>query len=336
MNKTLNSQHHQIVLGIVIPCFNDELTLPNTIIKINHYLESLIQKDASISAQSFALFVNDGSQDQTWSIIEKACAQYATFNGLYLSRNVGHQNALLSGLLSARHHCSMAVSIDSDLQDDLSSIDQMIDAYKKGFEIVYGVRKNRDTDHWLKRSTAILFYKLMRVLGTQIVFNHADFRLMGKKALEALSQYPEVNIFLRGIVTNLGFQTTCVYYDRLERKFGSSKYSFYKLIKLAWEGITSFSIRPLQWITLIGVLCFCLSIVGALIAVYGKLVIHTVIPGWTSTVLLTYFMGGIQLLSIGLIGEYIGKIYQEVKHRPKYFIERTIGKTFSSSNTSDH
>jgi glycosyltransferase involved in cell wall biosynthesis len=324
----VNTKYEETIVAFIVPCFNEEEILPYTISKLSSFLSEMIKKNQRISSKSFILLINDCSTDQTWKLIEQSTEQYSFINGLSLSKNVGHQNALLSGLLNVVDKCDVTISIDADLQDDIQVISEMMQLYYEGNEIVYGVRKKRSTDTMFKSYSAILFYKLMSALGTNTVYNHADFRLMGNKSLKALSQYDEVNLFLRGIVSNLGFKSTSVYYERLERQAGITKYTLHKMIHLAWDGITSFSLRPLRLISLLGVFCFFMSIIGGLLALYGKFIKGTAVPGWTSIVLTTYFLGGIQLLSIGLIGEYIGKIYSEVKHRPKYYIEKNCGNIF--------
>ena len=308
-------------LSIVVPCFNEEEVLPETNRRLLALLDRL-QCQGLINGQSAVHYVDDGSKDGTWSLIESLAACDARAHGIKLSRNRGHQNALLAGLLSVEGDA--VVSIDADLQDDVSVIEAMVQAFAAGSEVVYGVRDSRQSDSAFKRSTALMYYGLMRRLGVDLVHNHADFRLLGRRAVEALRQYGEVNMFLRGIVPLIGFRAATVRYDRAERFAGVSKYPLRKMLTFAVEGITSFSIVPLRLITLLGFLVSGLSFAMIVFIIYGTLVMRAVIPGWASSVVPIYFLGGIQLLSIGILGEYVAKIYLETKQRPRYVIEKSL------------
>ncbi len=307
-------------VSIVIPCFNEEEVLNFTVKKISDYLEVLKQKE--ILNRYEIILVDDGSTDSTWSIIKILKTTNASIRGIKLAKNAGHQNALLAGLFSIEGDA--AISIDADMQDDINVIEKMLLLYKDGCEIVYGVRKKRDTDTFFKRFSAEAFYKLISFMGAKIVYNHADYRLMGKKSIEHLKQFKEVNLFLRGIVPLIGYKTEIVYYDRVERFAGISKYPLKKMLSFAWEGITSFSIVPLRLISLIGVIIFFFSLGASFWILCIRFFSNDAVPGWASTALPIYFIGSIQLLSIGILGEYIGKIYYEVKQRPRYIIETTI------------
>lgn len=308
-------------LYIVIPCYNEEEVLPITVPIFLEKLNSLIKNNLCSNA-SKVIFVNDGSSDSTWEIIEEFSKKYEKVEGLKLTRNRGHQNALLAGLMWAKERCDVTISIDCDGQDDINAMDEMLKNYNDGCHIVYGVRDNRDTDTFFKRFTAECFYKFMSFMGAETVFNHADYRLMSKEALEGLSQFKEVNIFLRGTVPMVGYKSTAVYYTRNERIAGKSHYPLSKMINLALNGITSLSVKPLRYITGIGFFMSVVSFLIMLYALYEKLFGDTVV-GWTSMVAIMCFIGGIQLLCLGIIGEYIGKIYSETKERPKYIIEKT-------------
>lgn len=308
-------------LAIVVPCYNEEEVLPET----NRRLLALLTKlhDLQlISVNSCVHYVDDGSKDSTWSLIESLAAIDTRIHGIKLSGNRGHQNALLSGLLTVEGDA--VVSIDADLQDDVSVIEAMVREFIGGAEVVYGVRDSRQTDTAFKRGTALMYYGLMKRMGVDLVHNHADFRLLGRRAVEALRQYGEVNMFLRGIVPLIGYRAATVKYDRAERFAGVSKYPLRKMLTFAVEGITSFSIVPLRLITLFGFLVSGFSFAMILFILYGALVLKAVIPGWASSVAPIYFLGGIQLLSIGILGEYIAKIYLETKQRPRFFIEKSI------------
>lgn len=310
------------IIGIVSPCYNEEQVLNETAKQLQNLIVYLVKKD-SISDKSFVAFIDDGSRDRTWKIIEEVASQNNTIKGLKLAGNVGHQKALLAGLLTFNDEADALISIDADLQDDISIIEQMIEKYKSGIDIVYGVRKERTTDTFFKRNTALLFYFLMKKMKTNVIDNHSDYRLCSNRVIKALSDFNEVNLFLRGIIPSIGFNKEIVYYDRLERFAGESKYPLRKMLSFAWNGITSFSTYPLKLVTAIGFIIFfiCLIMSG-----YAMLAIYTgdTVPGWLSTVLPMYFLGGIQLFSIGIIGEYIGKIYSEVKQRPRYIIDKRI------------
>lgn len=311
-----------MVLYLVIPCYNEEAVLPITSKAVQNKMEALIQQN-KISAESKVLFVNDGSKDKTWSALEQLAARTPLFMALKLSHNVGHQNALLAGLMTARKYCDAAISMDADLQDDIDAIDGFLQKYSEGCDVVYGVRNKRDTDTFFKRTTAITFYKIMAKMGVESVYNHADYRLMSKRALDALSEYHEVNLFLRGIVPLIGYRSDYVYYDRNERAAGESKYPLKKMINFAIDGITSFSVKPLRIISTFGVIIACLSIFALLYSLISKMTGNAV-SGWTAIVASIWLLGGIQMLCIGVCGEYIGKIYNEVKRRPRFNIEEIL------------
>ena len=314
-------------LALVVPCYNEEAVLEISAKELKSVLSDLIQKQ-KISSDSFILFVNDGSKDRTWELIEKEHRESEMVFGLKLAGNVGHQFALTAGLLTAKDICDIAVSIDADLQDDTSVIEEMVDKYHAGSDIVYGVRNDRKSDSWFKRTTAQGFYKIMALMGVKTVYNHADFRLMSKRALEHFSKFEENNLYLRGMVPLIGYQTDCVYYERKERVAGESKYPFSKMLALAWNGITSFSVKPISLVTGLGFLIMFLSVLAAIYA-FVSYFCGTVEPGWTSLLLSVWFLGGLQLCAIGLIGQYIGKIYIEVKHRPRYNIETLLSHKIS-------
>ncbi len=310
-------------LAIVVPCYNEEEVLKISSEALRGVIDDLVAKE-KVSPDSFVLFVNDGSKDRTWDLIEQEHALYPDrVKGVKLAGNVGHQFALTAGLITAKDMCDVSVSIDADLQDDVAVIEEMIDKFHEGKDIVYGVRKKRTTDSFFKRVTAQGFYKFMKLCGVKSVYNHADFRLMSKRALEAFSQYKETNLFLRGIVPLIGYETDCVYYDRKERVAGESKYPLKKMLALAFNGISSFSVKPITMITGLGAVIVVLSIAAAIYALISYFC-GRVTPGWTSLILSIWFLGGVQLLCIGLIGQYIGKIYIEVKQRPRYNIEKVI------------
>ena len=310
------------ILYLVIPCYNEEEVLPETAKQLKNKLEDLLQK-GKISPQSRILFVNDGSKDYTWEIISALHRQNVIFSGLNLSKNRGHQNALLAGLMTVMDICDVTISLDADLQDDIDAIDEMLAQYQEGCEIVYGVRSKRDTDTFFKRFTAQTFYKFMKLLGVNTVYNHADYRLMSRKALKALSEFGEVNLFLRGIVPMVGYQTGTVSYERRERFAGESKYPLKKMLTFALEGITSLSIKPIRLITVLGLL---ISVVSILIGIYSlaQYFLGNTVTGWTSIVLSIWCVGGLILFSLGIVGEYIGKIYLETKHRPRFLIQEFL------------
>lgn len=309
-----------IRLAIVVPCYNEEEVLPETNRRLLALLTQM-QSQQLVTADSSVHFVDDGSRDRTWALIGELSAADPRIHGIKLSRNRGHQAALLAGLMTVEGDA--LVSIDADLQDDVSVIEKMVREFVGGAEVVYGVRDSRETDSVFKRNTALAYYGLMRKMGVDLVHNHADFRLLGRRAVEALRQYGEINMFLRGIVPLIGYRAATVKYDRAERFAGVSKYPLRKMLAFAIEGITSFSIVPLRLITLLGFLVSGFSFAMILFIIYGTLVMHAVIPGWASSVVPIYFLGGIQLLSIGILGEYVAKIYLETKQRPRYFIEST-------------
>lgn len=313
----------QIKAYIVLPCYNEEAVLYETCRQLLEVYEDM-KRQGLISSSSRIVFVDDGSRDRTWDIIEELEEQHAEVCGIKLAHNVGHQNALFGGLMTIREECDCAISIDADLQDDIHVIPDMIKKYSEGCEIVYGVRKKRDTDTFFKRTTALGFYKLMKVMGVNMVYNHADYRLMGRRALEGLSQFEERNLFLRGMVPLIGYKSDCVYYDRNERFAGESKYPLKKMLAFAFDGITSFSINPIRMISTIGTLSCIFAIIMAIYAIVEKIMGNTDV-GWASLMCSIWFIGGLQLLGVGLIGEYIGKMYKEVKRRPRYIVEKFIG-----------
>lgn len=308
-------------LSIVVPCFNEDDVLPTTVDHLTKLMGQLVTEEL-ISPDSTITFVDDGSKDRTWSLIEDAAYNNRSIHGIKLSRNRGHQNALIAGLMSVNGDA--VISVDADLQDDLSAIRDMVMKHREGAEIVYGIRNHRETDTAFKRISAEGYYRLLRLLGVDIVFNHADYRLLGRTAIKALEQYGEVNMFLRGIIPQLGFRTANVYYKRAERFAGESKYPIGKMLTLAWDGLTSFSSLPLRWITVLGFMVSLFSFAIGGWALIERLFFNGIVPGWASTVIPMYFLGGIQLLSLGIIGEYIAKIYSETKHRPRYIIEKTV------------
>lgn len=310
------------ILWIVIPCYNEEAVLEETGRQLKEIMARL-QCQKEISKESRVVFVNDGSGDDTWNLILKLHREDALFGGICLSRNYGHQNALLAGLMAAREEADICISMDADLQDDIGVIEKFIESYKKGNEVVYGVRSSRKTDSIFKKSSAEAFYRFMGFLGVELVFNHADCRLLGRQALEALSQYEEVNLFLRGMIPRLGFPSGIVEYERQKRFAGKTKYSLKKMLRFAFEGITSFSIRPIRLITMCGGGIFLVCIFMILYFLMRHFTGNTV-SGWTSLIISVWTLGSLQLMSIGIIGEYIGKTYMESKHRPKYIIEKKI------------
>ncbi|MDD2993484.1 MAG: glycosyltransferase family 2 protein [Pygmaiobacter sp.] len=309
------------VLYIVVPCYNEQEVLPLTSSMFLQKLHDLADA-GKISGESKVLLVNDGSKDSTWQIITELSQKYAEFEGVCLSRNRGHQNALLCGLMTAKDRCDITISIDCDGQDDINAMDGMVDAYLDGCEVVYGVRSKRDTDTFFKRFTAEGFYRLMNWLGAGIVFNHADYRLLSSRVLHEFANYKEVNIFLRGMVPLVGFKSTSVYYERAERMAGESHYPLKKMLALAFDGITSLSIKPIRMITGLGTVVSLLSFVGVIWAIIASAMGQTV-AGWASTLCIVCFMGGVQLLSLGVIGEYVGKTYMETKQRPRFIVSET-------------
>lgn len=310
------------ILYLVIPCYNEEAVLHETAKQLLEKMNSMFER-GMISRESKIMFVNDGSKDKTWEIIEELHASNPIYSGIKLSRNKGHQNALLAGLMTAKEKADMTISLDADLQDDVDVIDQMVEKYYQGNDVVYGVRSARKTDTFFKKFTAQGFYKLMQAMGVEIVYNHADYRLMSKRAMEGLSQFKEVNLFLRGIVPLIGYKSDVVTYERHERFAGESKYPLKKMLAFATDGITSFSIKPIRLITTCGILIFAISLVMLLYFLIVHFMGRTV-AGWTSMIVSIWAIGGLQLLAIGIVGEYIGKIYLETKERPKYIIETVL------------
>ena len=309
-------------IAIVLPCYNEEEILLQTDKKIGAVVDHLINKKL-ISPGSSVVYVDDGSRDKTWELIQSRVDGSSNRVGIKFSRNFGHQSALLGGITSIYQKVDCIITIDADLQDDIGVIEDMIVKYRQGFEVVYGVRKKRDADSAFKRKTAEGFYILMRRMGVNIIYNHADFRLASNRVCENLLQYGEVNLFLRGIFPLIGFNSTTVYYDRQERNAGQTKYPLMKMLGFALEGITSFSVKPLRIVSLIGIFIFFGSVLLSLYSLYSYFFMGTV-PGWTSVILPIYFLGGVQILCIGIIGEYLGKIYKEVKSRPRFIIETII------------
>lgn len=306
-------------LYLVVPCYNEEEVLPETSKQLRSKMLSLIDS-GRISSKSRIVFVDDGSSDRTWEIISELHRDDTIFQGIRLSRNNGHQNALLAGLMTVKSLCDMTITLDADLQDDIEAIDKMIEKYYGGCDVVYGVRDSRDTDTAFKRKTAEGYYKIMRFLGADIVYNHADFRLMSRKALDELEGFGEVNLFLRGIVPMIGCKSDKVYYARKKRFAGKTKYPLKKMLAFAWEGITSLSIKPIRMIMTLGSFIFLVSIAMLIYSLIRHATGHTVV-GWTSIAVSIWAIGGLQLLAIGIIGEYIGKIYLETKHRPRFIVE---------------
>jgi glycosyltransferase involved in cell wall biosynthesis len=308
-------------LAIVVPCYNEEEVLSTTILQLSTLIKDLIREQL-ISEDSTITFVDDGSSDRTWSVIEESSRIDSAIHGIKLSKNKGHQNALVAGLLSVEG--DMVISVDADLQDDLEAIRQMVIKHQQGADIVYGVRSQRYSDTLFKRVSAEWYYRILKFLGVDVVFNHADYRLMSRAAIEALKQYKEVNLYLRGIIPQLGFASEIVTYERKKRMAGESKYPLRKMLSLAWNGLTSFSPSPLRWVTTLGFSISIFSFCAGAWALIATLIYHAALPGWASTVIPIYFLGGIQLLSLGIIGEYISKIYLETKGRPRFIIEKSI------------
>jgi glycosyltransferase involved in cell wall biosynthesis len=319
-------------LIIVIPCYNEQevlpITAPQFLAKINQ-----LAAEGLISGDSRVMFVNDGSKDDTWNIIQQLADQDKHYIGIAQSRNRGHQNAVLAGLMEAKDMCDITISIDCDGQDDINAMDEMVKAYLEGCEIVYGVRSKRDTDTFFKRFTAESFYKLLNSMGAEVVYNHADYRLISSRALQELAKFKEVNIFLRGMVPLVGFKSTSVYYERSERAAGKSHYPLSKMLALAFDGITSLSIKPIKMIIGMGVIVAFISFIGIIWAVVEAILGKTVM-GWASTTCIICFLSGVQLISVGVIGEYIGKIYMEVKQRPRYIISDRTWERHDSEDIS--
>ncbi len=311
-------------LYLVIPCYNEEEVLPETAQRLKEKIVSLVEK-GKIDKASRIVFVNDGSKDKTWEIICSLHEQDTVFGGINLSRNRGHQNALLAGLMTVKDHADMVISMDADLQDDIDAVDKMVDKYLGGIDIVYGVRSSRAKDTFFKKATAEGFYKLMNLMGANTVFNHADYRLMSKRALEGLAEFGEVNLFLRGVVPMIGYSFDVVYYERGERFAGKSKYPLGKMLSFAVEGITSLSIKPIRMITGLGFFIFLVSI-GMLIYSFYRHFTGETIAGWTTLMVSVWAIGGLILLSLGVVGEYIGKIYLETKARPRFIVEQFLNE----------
>ncbi len=312
------------ILNIIIPCYNEQEVLPVTAPMFLEKIESLIAQ-GKIDGESKIMFVNDGSSDSTWDIICTLAKSNSHYTGIAQSRNRGHQNAVLAGLMEAKDQCDITISIDCDGQDDINAMDAMVDAYLDGCEVVYGVRSRRDTDTFFKRFSAEGFYKLLNWMGAEVVYNHADYRLISSRVLQELSNFKEVNLFLRGMVPLVGFKSTSVYYERSERIAGESHYPLRKMLTLAFDGITSLSVKPIRLIAAFGSVIAVLSLIGIIWAIVGSILGSTV-AGWTSIVCIVCFMGGIQLLCLGVIGEYIGKVYLETKARPRYIISERTGE----------
>ncbi len=309
-------------LYVVIPCYNEEEVLEETTKRLKEKMGKLI-KDKKISNKSKVMYVNDGSKDNTWELIKKINKSEKLFTGITLSRNRGHQNALLAGLMTAKTYADVVISMDADLQDDINAIDEMIDKYNTGCDIVYGVRSSRKKDTWFKKTTAQGFYKFMKFMGVDVVYNHADYRLTSKRVLEEFSNFKEVNLFLRGMFPLVGYSSDVVYYERKERFAGESKYPLKKMLNFAWDGITSFSVRPIRMVLNVGIIIFAVSLLVLLYCLIVKLLGKTV-EGWTFVVGSIWLVSGVQMLSIGIIGEYIGKIYSETKARPRFIISENL------------
>ncbi len=313
------------IIYIVVPCYNEEEVLPETTRQLMPLLEDLMVQ-GKISRKSRILYVNDGSKDGTWQIVSRLYQEYEMVSGLNLSRNRGHQNAVLAGLMYAKEYCDAAITMDADLQDDINAINEMVDKFREGMDVVYGVRSRRRTDTFFKKFTAEGFYRLMKWMGVDIIFNHADYRLMSRRVLHQLEDYREVNLFLRGIVPLIGYPSDQVYYERQERFAGESKYPLRKMLSFAFDGITSFSIKPIRFILSLGTLIFVISIAILIYSVIRHIIGATVL-GWSSLMVSIWALGGLQLLAIGVIGEYIGKIYLETKGRPRFAVQDVLDDT---------
>ncbi len=311
-------------LSIVVPCYNEEAVLPETSKRLLEKYKELTEEKL-ISEESRIVFVNDGSKDSTWEIISRLHDENIIFSGINLSKNKGHQNAVMAGLMTVKDRCDIAITLDADLQDDINAIDEMVKKYHSGNDVVYGVRSSRKTDTFFKRFTAESFYKFMKIMGVDVVFNHADFRLMSNRVLDALSEYKEFNLFLRGIIPQIGFKSDCVYYERHERFAGESKYPLKKMLSFAVDGITSFSVKPLKIIANTGIIISALSIIAFFWVFIGHFVSNSATAlGWPSIMCSIWFLGGLQIFFLGIIGEYIGKIYSEAKGRPRYVIQSEL------------
>lgn len=320
------------ILYIVVPCYNEEEVLPVTAPMFREKIAGLTQ-DGLIDKESKILFVNDGSKDRTWEVLTDLCNSDPVFCAIKLSRNRGHQNALLAGLMEAKEYADITISIDCDGQDDIDAMDEMVKAYHDGCEIVYGVRNDRTSDTFFKRTTAQGYYKILNALGGEVVYNHADYRLVSTRVLKELANYKEVNLFLRGMFPMIGFKSTCVEYSRHERLAGSSKYPLSKMLTLAFDGITSFSVKPIRIITVLGAITVLFSLILIIYALISWITGH-VVPGWSSSFIGTTLIGGIQLISLGVIGEYVGKIYMETKRRPRFIVEKRRGLDGATAETS--
>lgn len=318
------------ILYMVIPCYNEEEVLPETTKRLEQKLGDLIKKKI-ISEKSKVMYVNDGSKDKTWELIKNINKDNPMFTGICLSRNRGHQNALVAGLLTAKEYADVVISMDADLQDDINAIDGMLEKYYDGCDIVYGVRSARKTDTFFKRVTAEGFYKFMQMMGVDVVYNHADYRLTSKKVLNNFQDYKEVNLFLRGIFPLIGYKSDKVYYERAERFAGESKYPLKKMLNFAWDGITSFSVKPLRLICTLGFVILFISIIIMIYSLVRKLTGNT-IDGWTFLNISIWFIGGLQMISLGVIGEYVGKMYNETKSRPRFIIAENLEKSISDEN----
>ncbi len=322
-----------LTLAIVVPCFNEQDVIDDTALRLMGLLRCLKER-VGVSDESFVLFIDDGSVDKTWSkLLRINRDSEGQVRCLKLSGNFGHQNAVFAGLELVTGKVDCAVTIDADLQDDLSVLIAMLEQYRQGNEIVFGVRNLRDKDGLFKRLTAEVYYRLIEMMGIKVVFNHADYRLMGKKSLLALSRYGEFHLFLRGIVASMGFKTSCVYYARTERQAGETKYNLAKMLALAWDGITSFSVLPLRALSVLGVFIFLVSVTLGFWTIISYFYAGDTVPGWASTTLPIYALGGIQLLALGVVGEYLGKVYMEVKRRPRYLVDEVLG--FDGSVTAE-
>lgn len=319
------------ILYLVVPCYNEEEALSDSALKMKDKILRLIDSGL-ISSKSKIMFVNDGSKDNTWKIIHSLCKEDTVYCGISFSRNYGHQSAILAGMMAARDYADMIVTIDADLQQDIEALDRFIKCYYEGCEIVYGVRNDRDTDGFFKKVSATLFYKFMKLLGCHVMANHADYRLLSKKALEALAEYKEVNLFLRGLIPAMGFQSDVVYFDVKERELGKSKYTLKKMMTLAVDGVTSMSTRPIQIITLLGFFVSLFSAIMIIYCIWDWFSGHNV-PGYTTTLVVSLLMGGLTIFSLGIVGEYVGKIYLEAKARPRYIIESFVWKESSSEES---
>ncbi len=317
-------------LYVVIPCYNEEEVLEETTKQLKKKMEKLI-KDKRISGKSKVMYVNDGSKDNTWSLIKKINEKEPLFTGITLSRNRGHQNALLAGLMTAKKYSDVVISMDADLQDDINAMDEMIEKYNNGKDIVYGVRSSRKKDTWFKKTTAQGFYKFMKMMGVDVVYNHADYRLTSKRVLDEFENFKEVNLFLRGMFPLVGYSSDVVYYERNERFAGESKYPLKKMLNFAWDGITSFSVKPIRLVLNLGILIFAISLLVLLYCLIVK-VCGKAVTGWTFVVSSIWLVAGIQMLSIGIIGEYIGKIYSETKARPRFIVSENLEEKNEENN----